>query len=71
MRHHALLVGRVPVQDDGVGMTDGAEKPDGGGLGMKLVHAFVDQLKGTIAVDGDNGMKVTVTFKLAEEPEHG
>jgi two-component sensor histidine kinase len=56
------------VADNGVGMqeVEGVKEPST--LGLKLVRNLAEkQLKGKLLVDGSNGLKVTLTFRAAQE----
>jgi PAS domain S-box-containing protein len=50
------------VQDDGVGMAT----PREGSLGYGLVRSLIKQISGEISVEGDAGLRVTITFPLRQ-----
>ncbi len=50
----------LSVEDTGVGLKDSTEHSSG--LGLVILHAMAQQLKGTVEVDGSEGMKVRVVF---------
>jgi two-component sensor histidine kinase len=53
----------VSIKDDGIGMASFRE----GSLGYGLVRSLVQQIDGTIAVQSDPGLAVTVSFPAARE----
>ncbi|MGE5147501.1 MAG: sensor histidine kinase [Candidatus Eiseniibacteriota bacterium] len=56
----------LAVSDDGV--ADAGFDDGDGGLGTTLMQGFAAQLEGDIAIVGDGGMVVTVTFPLVPMP---
>jgi two-component sensor histidine kinase len=59
--HHAML----RVGDDGPGVTDaGDDSPSTLRLGMRVLRGLADQLHGTLAIELDQGRKVTVIFPV-------
>jgi two-component sensor histidine kinase len=48
----------VIIKDDGIGMASFRE----GSLGYGLIRSLVEQINGTIAVQSDPGLAVTVSF---------
>ena len=57
---HRGAPGRVEVliKDDGIGMASFRE----GSLGYGLIRSLVEQIDGTIAVQSDPGLAVTIAF---------
>lgn len=53
----------VSIKDDGIGMASFRE----GSLGYGLVRSLVQQINGTIAVQSDPGLAVTVSFPAARD----
>ena len=53
----------VSIKDDGIGMASFRE----GSLGYGLVRSLVQQIEGTIAVQSDPGLAVTVSFPAAQD----
>lgn len=53
--------GQLVIHDDGAGFAPEEVKQ---GMGTKLIAGFAMQVGGTLAVDGSDGTKVTVTFPL-------
>jgi PAS domain S-box-containing protein len=53
------------ISDNGVGMPAGFDFEGSQTLGLKLVRTLVDQMKGTINIDGTNGTCFTITFYLS------
>ncbi|GEM_PF-1541465 len=51
------------VRDDGVGMPEGIDPENPQSLGLDLVNAFVEKLKGSMEIRRHNGMEVRVRFK--------
>jgi two-component sensor histidine kinase len=51
----------VSIKDDGIGMASFRE----GSLGYGLVRSLVEQIHGTIAVQSDPGLAVTISFPAA------
>jgi PAS domain S-box-containing protein len=54
----------VSIKDDGIGMASFRE----GSLGYGLVRSLVEQIHGTIAVQSDPGLAVTISFPAAPAP---
>ncbi len=52
------------VRDDGVGFPVGINIPAATTMGLAIVRTLVEQMHGTIAVDGTNGTTCTVRFAL-------
>lgn len=52
----------VSIKDDGIGMSSFRE----GSLGYGLVRSLVEQIEGTIAVQSDPGLTVTVAFPVGD-----
>ncbi|MCG8481085.1 MAG: PAS domain-containing protein [Spirochaetales bacterium] len=52
----------VGVEDDGIGIPEGAIHDDAVGFGLRLVRAETEQLAGTLEIERDNGTRVTLTF---------
>ncbi len=59
---------RLVYHDDGTGIPESVTTGDSGGLGLRLVFALVNQLDGSIAVDGDDGTRVVMEFPRQERP---
>jgi two-component system, sensor histidine kinase PdtaS len=53
----------LTIKDDGIGM---AEAPKKGSLGMKLLSAFSQQLRGTHSFQGNGGTEFTLTFPMRD-----
>lgn len=53
----------VSIKDDGIGMASFRE----GSLGYGLVRSLVQQIDGTIAVQSDPGLSVTISFAAASD----
>lgn len=53
----------VSIKDDGIGMASFRE----GSLGYGLVRSLVQQINGTIAVQSDPGLAVTISFPAAQD----
>ncbi len=56
--------GELTVANDGLEHLPAKTKPNG--MGLKLVEMLAGQIKGTLAVERDHGMRYTVRFPLAE-----
>jgi len=54
----------LQVEDDGVGFSTEQRKEEG--LGMPILQAMVDQLEGTLSIDGSQGVKVRIQFPLIQ-----
>jgi two-component sensor histidine kinase len=58
--------GCLTVEDDGRGMPPAADAPAPGGLGMRLIEAFVQQLNGRLERDEvERGTRIRACFPLA------
>ena len=62
------------VSDNGVGLPEDFDQRKTNSLGMKLVHALIEQLGGNVTVDNGHGTAYEITFprgNLAREKVHG
>ncbi len=57
----------LTVQDDGRGLPKGFSAPQSSSLGLTLVNALVEQLKGTLTIGGKRGSTFSVTFPIERE----
>jgi two-component sensor histidine kinase len=55
------------VQDDGIGFTPG-DDPSTATMGLVIVKTLVEQMQGTLSMDGTHGTKWTIRFGLDKEP---
>jgi two-component sensor histidine kinase len=53
---------RMVVEDDGAGLPQGFDTKASSGLGMRLLHSFVRQLDGNLAIEGPPGSRFVITF---------
>jgi len=53
------------VADDGIGMKDGADPVSTSRLGLRLITALADQLRGELNIRQENGLEFSVTFRGA------
>ena len=53
---------RLIVEDDGAGLPQGFDTRASSGLGMRLLHSFVGQLDGSLAIEGPPGSRFIITF---------
>jgi two-component sensor histidine kinase/PAS domain-containing protein len=55
------------IQDDGIGMPDGAVAAAERGMGLKIVSVFAEQMKGQLKILGtpENGTKIEMQFFIA------
>jgi len=53
----------LTVSDDGVGVPDGLDLRKAGTLGMQLVSMLVDQIEGTMQIDGGPGTSIRIAFR--------
>ena len=58
-------LGRLTVQDDGVGMPRGLKFDETPSMGLHLVSVLVEQLRGKLEVETTGGTRVTLEFPLA------
>jgi PAS domain S-box-containing protein len=58
-------LGRLTVQDDGVGMPPGLKFDETPSMGLHLVSVLVEQLRGTLEVETTGGTRITLEFPLA------
>lgn len=65
--HYAQSSGELVIQDDGVGLPAGFNPGEGGGLGLKILAVFADQMRGQLFVQGspDQGAEIKLRFPLA------
>ena len=56
----------LEVSDDGVGLPDDIDIKQTKSLGMRLVNSLVDQLDGTVEVDGSSGTRFVIKFQELE-----
>jgi PAS domain S-box-containing protein len=57
------------VRDDGIGFPAGTNIPAATTMGLAIVRTLVEQMHGTITVDGTNGTTCTVRFALNKRIE--
>ncbi len=61
---------RITVMDDGIGMPDDCEWPEGGNLGGRIVKALVQGLDGRLNITrGVRGTTVTLDIPLRKQPQ--
>jgi PAS domain S-box-containing protein len=60
----AGISGILQVTDYGTGFPDGFDMSSAAGTGLMLVRSLVEQLDGTVQLDGSQGNTVRVTFPL-------
>ncbi len=61
----------LTVSDDGVGMPDHVDPSAPATLGLDLVHAFADQLRGTLTIEKQPGTTVRIIFPVGERCDNG
>ncbi len=64
---HAEAMGRLVIQDDGIGIPAGRAETETGirdGLGIQLIRGFARQLGARLEVDEGEGTRYTLTFPL-------
>ncbi len=66
--HQKNKVVCLSVQDDGVGLPSEAYAPTRRTLGLRLVHDFVKQLPGTLAIANHKGTQFSITFQIPKMP---
>jgi hypothetical protein len=54
----------LSVRDNGVGLPEGFRIEEAPSLGMKLVHALSDQLRGTVEIRCEGGTEVSLRFPV-------
>ena len=59
--------GELVISDDGVGLPSDFHPGEGGGLGLKILAVFADQMRGQLFVRGnpDQGTEIKLRFPLA------
>jgi two-component sensor histidine kinase len=57
----------LTVADTGVGLPDGMEVPSASSLGMQIVWKLVEQLRGSIRVDGSRGTRYDLEFPVSPD----
>jgi len=59
--------GELVIRDDGVGLPAEYHPGEGGGLGLKILAVFADQMRGQLFVQGhpDQGTEIKLRFPLA------
>jgi len=69
VRLHAAGDGTVEltVHDDGVGFPRGKDIASATTIGLAIVRTLVEQLQGTLTMEGDRGTTVTIRFRLEEK----
>ncbi len=55
---------KINLHDNGIGLSESVISMESKGFGINLVKILVEQLKGEIAVSGDNGADYIITFPL-------
>jgi two-component system, sensor histidine kinase PdtaS len=54
----------ITFEDDGIGIPDDWEKRLSNSLGMNLITGLTRQLRGNYTIEGAEGTKISITFKL-------
>jgi PAS domain S-box-containing protein len=59
--------GELVIRDDGIGLPADFHPGEGGGLGLKILAVFADQMRGQLFVQGnpDQGTEIKLRFPLA------
>lgn len=59
--------GELVIRDDGLGLPAEFHPGEGGGLGLKILAVFADQMRGQLFVQGspDEGTEIKLRFPLA------
>ncbi|HOY13675.1 MAG TPA: histidine kinase dimerization/phosphoacceptor domain -containing protein, partial [Saprospiraceae bacterium] len=52
------------VADDGSGLPPNFDLTTSGGIGLKLIHSFIDKLDGTLLLENKNGLIIRMKFPL-------
>ena len=65
--HYTQSSGELIITDDGVGLPVEFQPGEGGGLGLKILAVFADQMRGQLFVRGslDQGTEIKLRFPLA------
>ena len=65
--HYTQNTGELVISDDGVGLPTDFQPGEGGGLGLKILAVFADQMRGQLFVRGslDQGTEIKLRFPLA------
>ena len=65
--NYAQACGELVISDDGVGLAPDFHPGEGGGLGLKILAVFADQMRGQLFVQGnpDQGTEIKLRFPLA------
>jgi two-component sensor histidine kinase len=60
----------VTVEDDGVGLPEGFDANDGGGLGLQIIRALAEQLGATLMFEGPGiGLRVAIRLPASPKPK--
>ena len=67
MLNYTQGCGELVISDDGVGLPVDFHPGEGGGLGLKILAVFADQMRGQLFVQGtpDQGTEIKLRFPLA------
>jgi two-component sensor histidine kinase len=55
---------RLFVRDNGIGMPPGVNLERGNTLGLKLIRSLVNQVKGKVSLEGNQGTHYQIEFPL-------
>lgn len=69
--HYAQSSGELIISDDGIGLPADFHPGEGGGLGLKILAVFADQMRGQLFVQGspDQGAEIKLRFPIAAAHE--
>jgi two-component sensor histidine kinase len=56
----------LTVSDNGVGLPEGFNLENAGGLGIQLILSLTEQLDGNLIYDGKNGLMIQISFPLVD-----
>ena len=61
---------RICVYDNGVGLPLDIDITESGTFGFKMIHAFIQKMKGEIRIYSEDGTKVELTIRNFKRPVH-
>jgi PAS domain S-box-containing protein len=60
--------GSIEIEDNGIGLPKNFDLKNSSSFGLKLVSTLIEQIKGELKIESNNGTIIKVTFSTEEKP---